>query len=608
MIIEKQKIIDIASKCLNCNLHPCNSACTLKMPINKILNLIKQGDTNQATNLIYRFNAFPFVTGSLCDHEKKCYGNCVLSKKNNSVDYHKVEEQLGIDNVDLLFHNSNKVLNHKVAIVGGGICGMTIAIRLLQNGIKPIIFDKNTNLGGILSNALPSFRYDKNTFNKVVSYLNTNLEVQYNKEFGKNLFMEDLKEFDDIIFSYGCYNERSNFDESYKAITLLHDKKKLNNIIGHDVIVIGGGNVAMDIARTLARQNNNVIIAYRRNIANSPASVKEIRDTINEGVVFHECISPLEVLHDNSNIIGMKFQKMELYDNGATRLMFKPLNETVTLKADMIIEATGSSGDYAYLKEVLPQIFNSEGWIKTNNDFMTSVPNIYVGGDLNTGPKDFCSAIHSGEVISNSIINKVKLNEIQGKEIVIGGSFNPPTIAHHMMLKELYKLNPSKITLLPNGDTYKVSFNDKTLIPFNERFNMCQLLIDDLNGNFEINDLENQKEFNGIYYTLQKLNHPYFVIGSDCLFELHKWIKYRDLVKENKFIVFTRKNNIFEMLSFIKEDEFLNAYIDHFIFLEICFPDVSSSKFRNTLDRNLVTPSVYEYIKNNKLFEVDNDK
>lgn len=608
MCIVDKNIINIASQCLNCKTHPCNSLCTLKMPINKILNFVKQNKIEEAAKLIYSYSCFPFVCGALCDHEKKCEGSCVLSKKQNGVKYHEVEYELGKAYINELYKKKNENTNHKVAIIGGGICGMTVAIRLLQNGITPVVYEKETKIGGILTNALPTFRYNKDLFNQVINYLESHIEIKYNQEFGKNLLIEDLNDYDDIVFAYGCYKERSSFKESYKAISLLKNKELLNSITNKKVVVIGGGNVAMDISRSLIKLGNDVTIAYRRDLANSPASQKEISETLQDGVKVYECVSPLEINYQNEVITSIKFQKMELYNDGSTRLMFRPLDEYLDIPCDIIVEATGSSGDYSYLQRVYPEIFNSKGWIDTNLSFQTSIAHIYVGGDLNTGPMDFCSAAASGEIIAKSIINLARITSIKGQNIMIGGSFNPPTIAHKEMLKKLNELSPNKIIVLPNGDTYKVNFNDKKLISFNHRFNMCKLITDNISGNFEISDIENNKIFNGTYYTLKHFNHPYFAMGSDCLFDLHKWINYHDLVKENKFIVFTRSSDINKIINFIKEDEFLTNYEDHFVFLEIDFPEVSSSKFRDTLDENLLSKEVAKYIKKNKLFEVENDK
>lgn len=196
---------------------------------------------------------------------------------------------------------------------------------------------------------------------------------------------------------------------------------------------------------------------------------------------------------------------------------------------------------------------------------------------------------------------------IKDKVVLIGGSFNPPTLAHKQMIKEIMKFNPKKILIVPNGNQYNVSFVNKTLIEFNDRLNMCNLMMQDLNVDYEVLDIENQRSFKGSYYTLQELNHPTFIMGSDCLETLHKWINFKALVNENKFVVFSRTLEVSDMLKLIEEDEFLKDKINHFQFLKLDLPNVSSSLFRNTLDSSLVDKLVFDYIVKNNLYEVNHD-
>lgn len=197
---------------------------------------------------------------------------------------------------------------------------------------------------------------------------------------------------------------------------------------------------------------------------------------------------------------------------------------------------------------------------------------------------------------------------IKNKIVLIGGSFNPPTIAHEEMIKEIVKYNPSKILVAPNGDEYNVSFVSKTLISYIDREKMCKLMMSKINVNYEVIDIENRQAFRGSYYTLKELNHPTFIMGSDCLESLHKWINYQELVKENQFVVFSRDLSVDEMINLIKSDEFLKDYVDHFEFIKLDKSDVSSSLFRKTHDKNIVNELVYDYICNHNLYEVNNGK
>ena len=398
-------INEISSSCAKCTTPTCSKYCKLGTKIPEILELIDANEELKAAKLLFEGNPFPFVTGWLCDVGRKCYGNCIKNKLGEPVKYFEVERYLGDKYIDLILNNNLELIDSKTAIIGGGICGLTIAIRLIQNGFKPTIYEKRSNLGGVLINSLPEFRYSKENINKVIQFIENNSNVYYNKTFGDNLLINDLKDFENIVLSTGAEYERKTLDGSYNAVSLLENKQLLNSIKDKEVVVIGGGNTAFDIARSL-NFNNNVKIVYRRDLKNAPASFNEINCALTEGVSVLELHSPKEIVEENNLIVGLKCEKTKLYDDGSSRLNFVGTNEFDIIKCDIIIEAIGSICNYDYIKKEYPGIFNDKGWIETNDNFMTSVNNLYVGGDLYYGPKDFNSAIYTGEKIVKDILSR----------------------------------------------------------------------------------------------------------------------------------------------------------------------------------------------------------
>lgn len=181
--------------------------------------------------------------------------------------------------------------------------------------------------------------------------------------------------------------------------------------------------------------------------------------------------------------------------------------------------------------------------------------------------------------------------------IVFGGSFNPPTIAHYAIIKTICSLDYEEVIIVPNGNKYKL----KDMVSFEHRYQMLKLMTKDLNK-VSISRLEESNSFKGTIETLRNLNHPVFVMGDDSLLTIKEWINYEVLIKENKFLVFTRNRKVDDLINYVKEDEILNKYFDHFNFLELSFPDVSSSMFRKTKDKNIVTKEVYDYIIKNNLY------
>ena len=186
---------------------------------------------------------------------------------------------------------------------------------------------------------------------------------------------------------------------------MLSNKDKLDKIKNQKIAVIGGGNTAMDVARSLAK-NNNVKIVYRHNLDNSPASKKEIKGVLDSGVDVLECLAPKSVIKEDDIVKGIVTSVMELYDDGSSRLNFRKTDKEVIIDCDIIVEATGSMCDYNYLQKVYPTIFNESGWINVNKQFETCILGLYVGGDLYYGPKYFNSAIHTGEEIARDILSR----------------------------------------------------------------------------------------------------------------------------------------------------------------------------------------------------------
>lgn len=190
---------------------------------------------------------------------------------------------------------------------------------------------------------------------------------------------------------------------------------------------------------------------------------------------------------------------------------------------------------------------------------------------------------------------------VMSMNILYGGAFNPPTIAHLKIIKFLINhFAGCHLMLLPTNNSYK----EKDVIDFHHRVKMLEILIKDLDGQITISDYElKQNQFVGTYYTLAHYDHPYFVMGADQLANIETWVKYPDLIYENKFIVFPRDK--IDLNAVIEANPILKANQDHFMIINFDEMDISSSMFRYSRDTNIVTKEIYEYIKANKLYEVD---
>ncbi len=397
----------IAQKCLKCENPLCSKACPLNNPIPLILELIQNDKIEEAKTLLFNNSNATFICSKLCDFKKNCYGNCVLNKKGTPVPFYEVEEYLSSFYSDKYLIKDHKLDGLKIIIFGAGLSGISFAIDASRFGADVTLVEKENRIGGVLYTMLPRFRFDDSVISVYEEILNNlGVKVELNKEFGKDYLIEDTKEYDLCIFANGLDKFKNTLGDSkylLKSDQILKLAKENKYLIkDKKVLVIGGGNVAMDVARTLNNSNNNVHIVYRRNIENAAASQKEIADAINEGVIFKECVAPVSMNFDCDVLKSLTVEKMNLVDDGSARLNFVKTGIYEEIFCDYIVEAIGQNGDYEYLKKNLPNLFDESGWIKEegikeNNTFY------FATGDYLTGASSFSNATS----VSNKIIRKV---------------------------------------------------------------------------------------------------------------------------------------------------------------------------------------------------------
>ena len=405
-----EEVKKIAKKCLKCKNPLCVKGCPLNNPIPEILTLIENDNIVDACNKLFENTNVPYICSNLCDKEKSCYGNCVLNKKEDAVPFYIVEEYLSS------FYNEDKFIkskdiNKSVVIIGSGVAGINAAIMLSLEGFNVTIVEKENRIGGVINNSLPRFRFDDsilNTYEKILNKLNVNILL--NKEFGINLSFEDLLKYDVCIFAMGTMESKLNFEKSefvIDAIEILSEYKEgIKRINNKKVIVTGGGNVAMDVARTLIRCNNEVTIVYRRDLENAPSSKHEIHLAKNEGVKFLECYSPVSLNVEEDVLKSATFEKTVLVnDPTSSRKKFEKTGIFENIECDYIVEAIGQNADYKYIKTKLPEMFNENGWpidecIKHENTLFICA------GDYNLGASSFARATaHSKKVVRKVLEN-----------------------------------------------------------------------------------------------------------------------------------------------------------------------------------------------------------
>lgn len=404
--------IEMREYCLNCKIKPCsNQGCPLN---NNIPTFIKETDYKKAFEILSKTTVLPAICGRICPHEKQCQGSCVRGIKQSPVKIGKIESIIGDksikENYKIPTDRKENLKTKRVAIVGGGPAGLTCAAFLARQGLQVTIYEKHNKLGGILSHGIPEFRLPRETMEKTIDkILELKINVEYNKELGKNISVVELsKKYDAVFISIGANIpakmgiEGENLNGVYGGNDLL-EYNKHPAYSGKNVAIIGGGNVAMDCARTIVRMGaKKVYVIYRRAKEQMPAEIKEIESAENEGIEFIYQTNIIKII-GKSRVEKIECVKTELVKiEGQNRL--SPVNiegSNFILPMDYVVMATGSKPEENAIKELEKNKWN---YIKVNENMQTSIKNVYAGGDIVGEKQTVAWAARSGRDAAENIL------------------------------------------------------------------------------------------------------------------------------------------------------------------------------------------------------------
>ena len=418
-----EQIEEKVNHCLNCPVKPCsNKGCPLGNDIPEFIKAVKEENYKKAYEILSETTILPAICGRICPHTKQCEGSCVRGVKSNSVNIGELEAFVGDiaikENYSL--GEPNKENKHKkIAIIGGGPAGLTASASLLKKGYSVTLYEKYDYLGGLLIHGIPEFRLPKKIVQQTIQkIIDLGLEVKYNYELGKNIELKQLeKQYDAIFLSFGANitTKMGVPGEDLKGVfggNQLLEKQNHPDYTNKKVAIIGGGNVAIDCARTIKRLGaQEVKIIYRRAEEQMPAEVKEIQDAKQEGIEFLFQNNIVKILGTNK-VEQLELIKTELIQKeGETRKV--PVNipdSNYIIDIDYVVMALGSAPE-TFVKDLGLEL-NKWGYINIDEKNQTSKPKIFAGGDIAGEKGTVAWAARSGRNAAEAIIEYLKKSAI----------------------------------------------------------------------------------------------------------------------------------------------------------------------------------------------------
>ena len=426
-----------ATRCLNCKNAQCVKGCPVSINIPKFISEVKEGKFKDAAATIAESSALPAVCGRVCPQESQCEGKCIRGFKGDPVAIGKLERFVAdwAREHGIKPKKAEKLNGHKVAVIGSGPAGLTCAGDLAKLGYDVTIFEALHRAGGVLSYGIPEFRLpkDKVVAAEVENVKALGVDIETNVVIGKSVKIDELMEkegFEAVfigsgaglprfmgipgeqangVFSANEFLTRNNlmkaFEEGYET-PISHGKK---------VVVVGGGNVAMDAARTALRLGAEVHVIYRRSEAELPARAEEVHHAKEEGVIFDLLTNPVEILTDENDwVTGMVVRKMELGEPDASgrRRPVEVEGSDYTIDVDTVIMSLGTSPN--------PLISSTTEGLETNKwkciiadetNGKTTKEGVYAGGDAVTGAATVILAMGAGKKAAAAIDEYLKGNK-----------------------------------------------------------------------------------------------------------------------------------------------------------------------------------------------------
>lgn len=430
---EKDEAADQSHRCLACGNPYCEWKCPVHNYIPNWLKLVSDGNILEAAELCHQTNSLPEVCGRVCPQDRLCEGACTLNDGFGAVTIGSAEKYI----TDTAFAmgwrpDMSKVVwtDKKVAVIGAGPAGLACADILVRNGVTPVVFDRNPEIGGLLTFGIPEFKLEKDVMSRRREiFSDMGVDFRLNQEVGKDITIDELLEqYDAVFMGMGTYTYMKggfpgeDLPGVYDALPFLisnvnrrlgfeKDPEEFISVAGKQVVVLGGGDTAMDCNRTSIRQRaSSVVCAYRRDEENMPGSRKEVQNAKEEGVRFMFNRQPVAIVGEDK-VEGVKVVETRLGEpdeNGRRRPEIVEGSEEV-LPADAVLIAFGFRPSPPEWLSAVKVDVNDWGGVEapehTDYPFQTSNPKIFAGGDMVRGSDLVVTAIAEGRKAAEGILD-----------------------------------------------------------------------------------------------------------------------------------------------------------------------------------------------------------
>lgn len=430
----------------DCTYAPCVDTCPTNQGIPDYMYYTAQGDFDKAAKIIRQTNPFPHTTGMVCDH--LCQTKCTRINYDSPVLIREIKRFIA-ETADQNLSNQKLVLKStatkKVAIIGAGPSGLSCAYYLAQAGMRVDVYESKSKSGGMVTAAIPSFRLTDEAISiDIEKIVAAGVKIHYDSKINKDKFVKIEKENDFIYIGTGAQISKPLIIDGINSMGVLDPldflfnvKEGKDTLIGNNVIIIGGGNTAMDAARTAFRvvgKGGSVTVVYRRTIKQMPADLGEIKAVLDEGIKILELSAPLKINSKNGKVISLSCKKMILGEKDESGRA-KPIeiqDSEFDLTADTIIPAIGQDLDIDFAK--------SDDLVTVGGSYQTKLENIFIGGDALRGASTAINAIGDGRKAAQEIIDKAGIDFNTNQET------NRLAQSHNqLMIKKTERIRPQSI-------------------------------------------------------------------------------------------------------------------------------------------------------------------